>query len=142
MKDLSFRLISKVPEDVNSYATKFNLDRCKLEVLNSSVIVKADVLNMVAFESSSESQGVAKWVGLLIGVEPGEDLTQYEYNGQALTADDITEAASVGGNPWEFVLWIGVEVVAADPKVITISKGDESITKVIKVDDISIDFKR
>lgn len=140
---LSFRLCD-APTDLNQYATEFNKKHCKVSVVGSKVVVDADMINMVAFKSTNEAQGTAKWVGLLIGVEPGEDLTQYTFNGSAITSNDVNEAKTVGGNPWEIVLWLKADIVKYNPKTITIAKSDASVsvTYSLEIHDTSIDFHR
>lgn len=69
---------------------------------------------------SEESQDAHKWLGLGIGTGLS-DLTLAKYNGEPLTEEDATKAASVGLNqPGEFLLYIRAEEIAVKPKVITL----------------------
>lgn len=56
--------------------------------------------------------GVHKWLGIGItaGVSP---ITNLYYNGKALTADDVSEATSVGLSTGYFVRWVAADLVLA-----------------------------
>jgi hypothetical protein len=56
--------------------------------------------------------GVHKWLG--IGVSAGiSPITGLKYNGNALTADDVAEATSVGLSAGYFVRWVAADLVLA-----------------------------
>ncbi len=82
------------------------------------ITVTADVDALEESESSAPGQGTHKWLGLGIGT----GLASVElatYNGSPLTADDATEAVSVGlDQAGEFVLYVRAEELAETTKVI------------------------
>ena len=108
-----------------------NQSNCSVVVNNTLVDVRANLNKMMAYKSDNSAQGSGKWVGLLFDTGVS-DITTLKYNGAALTAADVAEAALVGGSAGMFVLWIKAEEVAETPKVITIS-GDSYPTKSMKV---------
>ena len=85
--------------------------------------LKVDMNGLQSYKSSDPSQGIAKWVGLII--ETGEDtLENVTYNGTPLTAADIADATSVGAPAGAFVLWLKADETT--PKTITIGTVDDS----------------
>lgn len=83
--------------------------------------------DLKTFASTNLAQGSGKWIGLAI--DTGEsDITNVTYNGNALTQDDVDEAASVGVGAGSFVLWVKAEAL---PKTIVLGaegKADTTIT--------------
>lgn len=56
--------------------------------------------------------GIHKWLG--IGVSAGiTPITDLQYNGALLTADDVTEATAVGLSAGYFVRWVAADLVLA-----------------------------
>lgn len=101
-------------------------------VVNGTLVdVRANLSKMMAYQSDNSAQGSGKWVGLLFDTGVS-DITTLKYNGTALTAADVAEAALVGGSAGMFVLWIKADEVAETPKVFTIT-GDNYTTRSMKV---------
>ena len=97
-----------------------NNGRSSVALADGVITITADVDELEESESSAPGQGTHKWVGLGIGTGLSS-VTLAKYNGSALTADDATEAASVGlDRDGEFVLYVRAEELAATPKVITL----------------------
>ena len=97
-----------------------NNGRSSVALADGVITITADVDELEESESSAPGQGTHKWVGLGIGTGL-PSVTLAKYNGSALTADDATEAASVGlDRDGEFVLYVRAEELAATPKVITL----------------------
>ena len=80
------------------------------------IIGHIDALNV--FASTNSAQGEAKWIGLDIGVNVN-DITELTWNGFALSADDVAEAASVGLGDGHIVFWAKAEQL---PRVIRIGR--------------------
>jgi len=81
-----------------------------------------------SFTSTNPSQGSAKWIGIDIGTDT-DDITKLTWNGSALTADDVAEAASVGLGAGHIIFWCRADSIALTPKTITIGgEGYESVT--------------
>lgn len=57
--------------------------------------------------------GTHKWlgIGISVGINP---ITGLKYNGSLLTAEDVTEATSVGLSAGYFVRWVAADLVLAD----------------------------
>lgn len=56
--------------------------------------------------------GVHKWLG--IGISAGvADITDLEYNGTQLSAEDVTEATNMGLSAGYFVRWVAADLVLA-----------------------------
>ena len=84
------------------------------------ITITADVGDLEESTSSAPDQGAHKWIGLGIGTGLSS-VTLAKYNGSALTAEDATEAASVGlDQAGEFVLYVRAEEIAVTPKTITL----------------------
>ena len=56
--------------------------------------------------------GVHKWLGIAVsaGISP---ITDLEYNGSSLTAEDVAEATSMGLSAGYFVRWVAADLVLA-----------------------------
>ena len=98
------------------------------------ITVTADVDTLEESESSDPAQGTHKWLGIGIGTGL-PSVTLAKYNGSALTADDASEAASVGlDQPGEFILYVRAEEIAVTPKTITLqADGYGEITLTIRL---------
>ena len=120
------------PDDINKEESQENQDKLTVTNSNNTVAVKVagGVNSLNTFASTNPSQGSGKWIGL--DIDTGEsDITKVTYDGSLLTADDVTEAASVGLGAGHFVLWLKAEVVKATPRKITLGtegKEDTEIT--------------
>lgn len=76
-----------------------------------TVTLSAKVSELKDFDARN-GWGVHKWLG--IGISTGvSDLTKLEYNGTALSAEDVTEATNMGLSSGYFVRWIAADLVLA-----------------------------
>ena len=114
--NLSVRLAPSLTDTVAAA----NNAKASVAINGSEITVTADVDELEESTSSAPGQGTHKWIGLGIGT----GLSSVElarYNGSQLTAEDRTEALSVGlDQNGEFVLYIRAEEVAETPKTITL----------------------
>jgi len=86
----------------------------------SSVSISDNVITITLSEKVSALKdfdarngwGVHKWlgIGLSAGVSP---ITSLYYNGEALSADDVTEASNMGLSTGYFVRWVAADLVLA-----------------------------
>ena len=83
------------------------------------ITVTVDVNALTESTSSAPGQGTHKWLCLGIGTGLSA-ITDAKYNGDQLTAADVSEATACGCDAGTFVLWIKAEVVAAEGKVFTL----------------------
>ena len=106
-----------------------NNAKASVAYADGAITITADVDALEESESSAPGQGTHKWIGLGIGTGLGS-VTQATYNGSPLTAEDASEAASVGlDQDGEFVLYVRAEELAQTAKVITLNAdGYEEIT--------------
>ena len=97
-----------------------NNAKAEVSLEGNVITVTADVDELEESTSSAPGQGTHKWIGLGIGTGLSS-VTLVKYNGSSLTADDATEAVSVGlDQPGEFVLYVRAEEIAETPKTITL----------------------
>ena len=114
--NLSVRLAPSLTDTVAAA----NNAKASVAFNGSEITVTADVDELEESTSSAPGQGTHKWIGLGIGTGLSS-VALAKYNGSQLTADDATEAASVGlDNDGEFVLYIRADEVAETPKTITL----------------------
>ena len=106
-----------------------NNAKASVAYADGAITITADVDALEESESSAPGQGTHKWIGLGIGTGLGS-VTQATYNGSPLTAEDASEAVSVGlDQDGEFVLYVRAEELAETAKVITLNAdGYEEIT--------------
>lgn len=94
----------------------------------NEIVISGSLDALNSFSSTNPSQGSAKWVG----IDLGTNLSSIEgatWNGSALTADDVAEAASVGLGDGHIIFWGRADSLALAPKQITIgAEGYESVT--------------
>ena len=114
--NLSVRLAPSLPDAVAAA----NNAKASVAIDGSEITVTADVDELEESTSSAPGQGTHKWIGLGIGTGLSS-VELAKYNGSQLTAEDRTEALSVGlDQNGEFVLYIRAEEVAETPKTITL----------------------
>ena len=111
-----------------------NNTKASVAYADGVITITADVDALEESTSSAPGQGTHKWIGLGIGTGLSS-VTLAKYNGTSLTADDATEATSVGlDQAGEFVLYIRAEEVVQTPKTITLKAdgyGEISISIVV-----------
>ena len=114
--NLSVRLAPSLTDTVAAA----NNAKASVAINGSEITVTADVDELEESTSSAPGQGTHKWIGLGIGTGLSS-VELAKYNGSQLTAEDRTEALSVGlDQNGEFVLYIRAEEVAETPKTITL----------------------
>jgi len=114
--NLSVRLAPSLTDQVAAA----NNAKASVELTDNAIIITVDVDDLEESTSSNPAQGTHKWIGLGIGTGLSS-VTLAKYNGEALTAADASEAASVGLNQdGEFVLYIKADEVKESPKTITL----------------------
>ena len=97
-----------------------NNTKASVAYADGVITIAADVDELEESTSSAPGQGTHKWIGLGVGTGLSS-VTLAQYNGSRLTADDATEAASVGlDQAGEFVLYVRAEELAVTPKIITL----------------------
>ena len=74
----------------------------------NNIVIKGSLDSLNTFASTNPAQGEAKWIGLDLGTSV-DDITKLTWNGGALTADDVAEAASVGLGAGHIVFWAKAE---------------------------------
>lgn len=83
------------------------------------ITVIVPVNGLIAYESSNPAQGVHKWVAILITTGlPG--ITEVKYNGSQLTSADVAEAAAVGGQAGDILMWLKCDEINNTPKSFTL----------------------
>ena len=94
----------------------------------NNIVIRGSLDALNSFASTNASQGSAKWIGLDLGT----NLSSIEgatWNGSALSADDVAEAASVGLGTGHIVFWAKADQIVSTPREITIgAEGYESAT--------------
>ena len=109
--NLSVRLAPALTDTVAAA----NNAKSSVALADGVITVTANVEELEESVITEENQDSHKWLGLGIGTGLS-DLTLAKYNGEPLTAEDATKAASVGLNqPGEFLLYIQAEEIAENP---------------------------
>ena len=94
----------------------------------NNIVIRGSLDALNSFSSTNPNQGSAKWVG----IDLGTNLSSIEgatWNGSALSADDVAEAASIGLGAGHIIFWGRADSLALAPKEITIgAEGYESVT--------------
>lgn len=76
-----------------------------------TITLSAKVSALKDFEAGN-GWGKHKWLG--IGISAGiTPITDLKYNGKALTADDVSEASTMGLSSGYFVRWVAADLVLA-----------------------------
>ena len=83
------------------------------------ITVTVPVEELVPYESSNPAQGTHKWVAILITTGL-PTITAVKYNGSQLTSADAAEAAAVGGQAGDIVMWLKCDEVVNQPKIFTL----------------------
>ena len=86
----------------------------------SNVVIKGSLDALNTFASTNPNQGSAKWVGIDLGTNVN-DITLLKWNGEALGASDVEEAASVGLGAGHIIFWARADSIALSPRTITLS---------------------
>lgn len=94
----------------------------------NNIVISGSLDALNSFASTNPNQGEAKWIGLDLGTNLSS-IDGATWNGSALSADDVAEAASVGLGVGHIVFWAKADQIANSPREITIgADGYESAT--------------
>ena len=116
----TWNLSARLAPSLTDTAAAANNAKSSVALADGVITVTANIDELEESEIAEESQEAHKWLGLGIGTGLS-DLTLAKYNGEPLTEEDATKAASVGLNqPGEFLLYVCAEEIAVKPKVITL----------------------
>ena len=116
----TWNLSARLAPALTDTAAAANNAKSSVALADGVITVTANIEELEESEIAAESQDAHKWLGLGIGTGLS-DLTLAKYNGEPLTEEDATKAASVGLNqPGEFLLYVCAEEIAVKPKVITL----------------------
>lgn len=97
-----------------------NQDKVESITIEDNVItVTVPVDGLIAYESSTPAQGTHKWVAILITTGLPA-ITAVKYNGSQLTSADADEAAAVGGQAGDIVMWLKCDEIVNQPKSFTL----------------------
>ena len=130
----SWNLSVRLAPSLTDAVAAANNAKAEVSLEDNAVTVTVDVDELEESTSSAPGQGTHKWIGLGIGTGLSS-VALAKYNGSQLTADDGTEAVSVGlDQDGEFVLYIRAEEVAQTPKTITLdAEGYPEVSLTISV---------
>lgn len=106
---------------MNKEQSQANQDAVTVSQSGNDIVISGSLSALNSFASTNPGQGSAKWVG----IDLGTNLSSIEgatWNGSALTADDVAEAASVGLGAGHIIFWGRADSLALTPKTITIGK--------------------
>ena len=81
--------------------------------------LKDDLNALLSYESLNPAQGTHKWVAILITTGLPA-ITAVKYNGSQLTSADVAEAAAVGGQAGDIVMWLKCDEIVNQPKSFTL----------------------
>lgn len=96
-----------------------NNGKATVKLVGNTINVAVDVSELSASDSGNAEQGTHKWLALDVGTGL-ETIIGVKYNGVALTATDVTEAAGVGLGAGHFVLWLKADEVVSAEKTFTL----------------------
>jgi hypothetical protein len=112
-------LVSNVTTSLSEEMTA-NQGKVESITIEENVItVTVPVEELVPYESSNPAQGTHKWVAILITTGLPA-ITSVKYNGSQLTSADAAEAAAVGGQAGDIVMWLKCDEVVNQPKIFTL----------------------
>jgi len=97
-------IVTKI-DTIALQAGQTNQDAVAVAQDGDTYTVSGNLMNMIAYDSPAANQGTHKWVGLKVATGQASILG-VKYNGVALTADDVAEAANFGATAGSFILWI------------------------------------
>ena len=138
--NVSAEKLKTAPDDNNQSDSQANQDAITVTTDGTKagkllITVSGDLSKLKSFASTNESQGTAKWIGLIVNT--GEtDITKVKIGGEALTEEDVKDADSVGAEKGKFVLWLKAEKLVMSPRILVLStEGKKDVTVTISFDD-------
>lgn len=126
--------VAKAPITTEGQPITANQGKVSAVTIADGIIsVTVDVDELVEFESSALTQGIHKWVGILITTGLS-DITKIKYNGYQLTQADVTEAATVGGTAGDIIMWLKCDEIIETPKLFALwSSGYEETEFMVEI---------
>lgn len=113
---------------MNKEQSQANQDAVTVSQSGSDIVISGNLDALNSFASTNAAQGEGKWIGLDLGTNLST-IVGATWNGSAMTANDVIEAASVGLGNGHIIFWTKAEVIAETPRVITIgADGYDSAT--------------
>ena len=106
---------SSLSEDMTANQSKVE----SVSIEDNVITVTVSVDELLAFASSNPAQGTHKWVAILITTGLPA-ITAVKYNGNQLTSADANEAAAVGGQAGDIVMWLKCDEIVNTPKSFTL----------------------
>ena len=117
-----------------------NQEKLNVTVNNNAIAVTVtggiDSLNeWTSTDPGQATYGDQPWIAL--DIDTGlDDITKVSYNGSALTAQDVADAAAWGLGAGHFILWLRANAVHSSEKTFTLSgEGLDTVTVTVTVDD-------
>jgi hypothetical protein len=111
--------VAKAPTSLSEDMTA-NQSKVESVAIEDNVItVTAPVDELISYASSNPAQGTHKWVAILITTGLPA-ITTVKYNGSQLTSADANEAAAVGGQAGDIVMWLKCDEIVNTPKSFTL----------------------
>lgn len=105
-------------------------------IADNVITITVDPDDLTAYTSSVA--GKHKFVGIEITTGLS-DITDIKYNGQALSAADVTETTTFGGDAGDIIMWVKVDEVVLAPKTFTLSAetyNETEFTVVVEVPEV------
>ena len=102
-------------KETNKYKGKVE----SITIEDNVITVTVPVDGLIAYESSNPAQGTHQWVAILITTGLPA-ITAVKYNGSQLTSADAAEAAAVGGQAGDIVMWLKCDEIVNQPKSFTL----------------------
>lgn len=111
--------VSNVPTSLSEDMTANQSKVESISIEDNVITVTAPVDELTSYASSNPAQGTHKWVAILITTGLPA-ITAVKYNGSLLTSDDANEAAAVGGQAGDIVMWLKCDEIVNTPKSFTL----------------------
>lgn len=108
--------LATAPDDANKEQSQANQDAVTVSQDGNNIVIRGSLDALNSFASTNPAQGSAKWIGLDLGTN-ADDITELTWNGGALTADDVAEAASVGLGAGHIIFWAKAEQLPRTIKI-------------------------
>ena len=128
--------MATAPDDANRVQSQANQDAVRVSKSGSNITIRGNLSALNSFASTNPSQGSGKWIGLDLGTNL-DSIVGATWNGSALTASDVEEAASVGLAAGHIIFWVKAESIVETPRTIVIgADGYDSVTVTVSFVDI------
>jgi len=111
--------VSNVPTSLSEDMTANQSKVESIAIEDNVITLTVPVNELLAYASSNPSQGTHKWVAILITTGLPA-ITAVKYNGSQLTSADANEAAAVGGQAGDIVMWLKCDEIVNTPKSFTL----------------------